>query len=134
MHTRLYVSSKIALYSNDLERVLIMRYPKTGRNGLPGGHVEKEEKPDDTLRRELIEELDLRVDDLKRTDFFLREGEYGPIILAYVAIAPADVAVNPTVPSKEFGEWVAKDAIEPMLNMSAEYKRFILENWPNKKV
>ena len=128
-YPKLEVSTKLALYSHDLKSVLIMRYPIRGLNGLPGGHVEFKEAPDDALKRELIEELSLVVDNMKRTDFFLREGDRGSIILAYTAIAPADVDIKPTHAKFEYGDWVSKDELQDIV-MSSEYKRFVLENWP----
>lgn len=129
-YPKLEVSTKLALYSHDLSSVLIMRYPIRGRNGLPGGHVEQKENPDETLKRELIEELSLIVNDAKRADFFLREGSKGPIILAYTAIASKDVEIVPTNPRFEYADWVKKEEIKNIV-MPPEYQRFLLENWPN---
>ncbi len=131
MYTKHLVSTKLALYSHDKARVLTMHYLKSGWNGLPGGHVEKNETPDDALRRELNEELALSVGGITRKDFFLREGKRGSIVLAYTAIAPEDVVLSPTAPRVEVGVWVEKDKVNDIPFMTPEYKRFILENWPN---
>jgi 8-oxo-dGTP pyrophosphatase MutT (NUDIX family) len=128
-HDKHYVSVKLALYSSDLQSVLIMRYPSRGANGMPGGHIDAKEHPDFALRRELMEELSLAVDNVKRVDFFLHKGIAGRIILAYTAIAPADIVITPTDPKFEYGEWLTKDEFEKV-DMSPEYKRFTLENWP----
>jgi 8-oxo-dGTP pyrophosphatase MutT (NUDIX family) len=130
-YPKIEVSTKLALYSHDLTSVLVMRYPIRGRIGLPGGHVELRESPDDAIKRELVEELALVVNDMKRKDFFLREGRKGPIILAYTAVASEGIDINPTNPRFEYAEWVAKDDIENIA-MSPEYIRFVLENWPNE--
>lgn len=124
------VSTKIALYSHDLSKVLVMRYPRRGLTGLPGGHVEPGEDPDKALKRELIEELTLKIDDITRADFFLREGDKGPIILAYTAVLPEDAFMMPTHPQYEFAEWVAPNEVAGIPKMSPEYKRFVLEQWP----
>ncbi len=124
------VSTKLALYSNDLQSVLVMHYPARATHGLPGGHVESKEHPDDAIRRELMEELTLSVDGLKRTDFFLRGVDRGPIILAYTAIAPADVSIVPTDPDFEYAQWISKDELAHT-SMSPEYVRFVLQNWPS---
>lgn len=131
MRPKNVVSTKIALYSHDLSSVLVMRYPIRGLNGIPGGHVEPKENPDEAIKRELMEELTLSIDNLKRADFFLREGDHGPIILAYTAIAPANINIIPTHPKFEYAEWIAKETVDSVV-MSAEYKRFIRENWPIK--
>ena len=130
-YPKLEVSTKLALYSHDLQSVLIMRYPIRGQNGLPGGHVELREDPDEAIKRELVEELALVVDDMQRTDFFLREGGSGPIILAYTAIAPEGIEINPTNPRFEYADWVEKDEVKEIV-MSSEYQRFVLDNWPNQ--
>lgn len=125
------VSTKLALYSHDLASVLLMHYPVRDHYGLPGGHVEPKEDPGQTIKRELLEELTLSVDNLKRTDFFLRSGDHGPIILAFTAVATVDVAIKPTDPKFEYGVWTTKDEVSRR-DMSLEYKRFVLENWPNQ--
>ncbi|MDB5162687.1 MAG: hypothetical protein JWO54_267 [Candidatus Saccharibacteria bacterium] len=124
------VSTKLALYSHDLKTVLIMHYPIRGLYGLPGGHVELNERPDETMKRELLEELTVSLDDIHRTDFFLSDGDHGRVILAYTAVAPIDVVVKPTRPHFEYGVWVAKDEVADIV-MASEYTRFVLENWPN---
>jgi len=131
MRPKHVVSTKLALYSHDLASVLLMHYPIKGYYGLPGGHVEPREDPNDTIRRELLEELTLTVDTLKRTDFFRRSGESGPLILAFTATAPADVSIIPTDPNFEYGVWIAKADIAAT-DMAQEYIRFVLENWPNQ--
>jgi 8-oxo-dGTP pyrophosphatase MutT (NUDIX family) len=131
MRPKHVVSTKLALYSHDLASVLLMHYPVRGHYGLPGGHVEPREDPNETIRRELLEELTLSVDTLKRTDFFLREGSHGPIILAFTAVASPSVSIKPTNARFEYGVWREKNDI-PEVDMSPEYKRFVLENWPKQ--
>lgn len=126
------ISTKLGLYSHDFNSVLLMHYPGRNIYGLPGGHVEKQEKPDDTMKREIFEELTLILDNLKRTDFFLTTGRQSRIILAYTAIAPVDVDMTPTNPKFEYGVWIAKDEIAD-IDMSQEYKRFVLESWPKQQ-
>lgn len=126
------VSTKLALYSHDLNSVLLMHYPVRNSYGLPGGHVEKKEKPDDTIKREVFEELTLTVATLKRTDFFLTTGSKGRLILGYTAIAPADIAIKPTRPKFEYGVWMSKDKVSD-IGMSSEYTRFVIENWPKQQ-
>lgn len=130
MRPKHVVSTKLALYSHDLTSVLVMHYPVRGHYGLPGGHVEPKEDPGLTIRRELMEELTLTIDILKPVDFFLRGGDHGPIILAFMAVAPIDVAIEPTNPKFEYSLWMSKEQIAD-IDMSQQYKRFVLANWPN---
>jgi len=132
MRPKHVVSTKLALYSHDHASVLLMHYPVRGHFGLPGGHVEPKEDPNETIKRELLEELTLSVDNLKRADFFLRSGDSGPIILAFTAVATKDVGIEPTDPKFEYGVWTTKDQLHGT-DMSVEYKRFVLENWPNQQ-
>lgn len=133
MHARHEVSTKLTLYSHDHSQVLLMYYPEGDVYGLPGGHIDASEQPYDALTRELREELALEIPAMKPAGFFLREGDHGTIILAYIAIAPRDIVITPTNPRKETSIWVDRSALQTMKNISSSYKQFILENWPNEK-
>lgn len=129
-HDRHEVSAKAALYSEDGQSVLVMRYPRRGRTGLPGGHVDKGESPEVALRREMIEELNLTAGHLERKDFFL-SGEFEPrIILAFIGTIPGDSLMTPTDPTFEYGEWVSMDTFKTIDIISPHYRQFVLENWP----
>lgn len=56
-----------AVISDDAGRVLLLRHrfrPGPGW-GMPGGFIEQGEQPDEALRRELREEVELEIQDLK---------------------------------------------------------------------
>lgn len=121
------VSAKIALYSADGQKVLMMKYRK-GHYGLPGGHIEKGEAPETALRRELQEELGIEIGPVQRKDFFQREDSF---ILAFVSRSQSsDPELNPPNPAKETGVWLTRTELEAIERTLPAYKTFILENWP----
>lgn len=122
------VSCKIALYSHDAQKVLVMKY-RHGY-GLPGGHLEKGETPEQALRRELMEELRISVGPIERKDFFLREVDHGALILGFIGRADKDVVLDPSDPHFEVGEWVTLEEMEALEPLWPEYKRMARENWP----
>lgn len=127
-HPTYEVSAKVALYSHDKARVLIMRYASVAE-GLPGGHLEPNETPDEAVAREFYEELGATLPPVKRKDFFRRETRKGPVILGYVGIAPEDFRLQPPRPHFETGVWVTPQELEET-GIAAEYRAFILANWP----
>lgn len=122
------VSAKIAIYSDDAERVLVMSYPRRDVFGLPGGHVDAGEDPDTALQRELQEELGITLPAAKRADFFMSNR----IILGYTATVPADFQTHPSNHDKEHAIWVSKAEFEQMTAINESYTRFVLEQWPSK--
>lgn len=123
------VSVKIALFSQDLSNVLLMKYAP-GHYGLPGGHLEHNELPDEALERELQEELGVTLDAYEQSGFFLR-GERGTsVILGYKGIAPADLVLEPPHPEEEFGIWVSVTDALASPDLSQNYKDHILRSRP----
>jgi 8-oxo-dGTP pyrophosphatase MutT (NUDIX family) len=49
-------------------KVLLIHHKKLGLWIPPGGHIDKDETPDETLERELKEELNLEIEILNRND------------------------------------------------------------------
>lgn len=129
MNHKHYVSAKVALYSADNQKVLVMKYAH-GQYGLPGGHLDAREHPDEAIARELMEELAISVGPLQRTDFFLRGERGSSVILAYRGRASKDLVINSTHPQHEVGIWVTRSELEAIPNIATEYKRFVIENWP----
>jgi len=126
MQARHYVSVKIALYSANAQRVLVMFYPKGDVYGLPGGHIDKGEDADTAMARELQEELGVTVTGAVRSDFFYTNR----IILGYTATVPDDFETYPSNPNKEYAVWRTKDELAEMTNLSEAYKEFIVSHWP----
>ncbi len=124
LYTPHLVSVKVAVFSNDKSRVLVMRYP--GGYGLPGGHLELDETPDEALEREFQEELGVSLPPAKRTDFFM----VGRLVLGFTATAPLDFAMNPPDPNKEHGVWVSRTEFDKIDDIADAYRRLVIENWP----
>lgn len=118
------VSVKVAVFSDDKSRVLVMRYPEG--HGLPGGHLEADETPAEALAREFQEELGANLPPAKRTDFFM----VGRLVLGFTATAPLDLVMNPPDPDKEHGIWVSRAEFDKLDDIADAYRRLVIENWP----
>ena len=136
MYDRHEVSVKVALYSSDGKRVLLMYYPHDDGFGLPGGHIDAGETPDVALERELREELGITID-ATPADFYMRYPrgsavEDRKIILGYTAIADGSIKI----PSRacDGGEerpiWLAQAEIETTDKLAPGYRDFVLRWWP----
>lgn len=124
------VSTKIALYDEHAERVLVMVYPGRAAYGLPGGHLEKDELPDAAIVREVEEELGITISEYERKDFFLHKDTRGKVILAYTGRLAFATIFDEPQKSFEFGKWVTRPEFEALPKISIGYRKFILENWP----
>lgn len=121
------VSTKIAIYNHDATKVMVMKYPHV--YGLPDGHLERHETPEEALVRELDEELGVTLPAIKKADFFLRDTEGETVILGFTATAPAGFITHPSDYEKEHDVWVGRDEIAA-LDMAEGYKKMIFEEWP----
>ena len=126
------VSTKIALYDSFADHILVMHYPRSGGfYGLPGGHIEKHETPDDGLARELLEEVGIGAEQLVRRDFFTIEPGDNRIIVAYTGIVPAGTVVTTPSPKEGAGVWMTKqEFLAPDLPIAEAYRQFGLAHWP----
>lgn len=133
-HDSYHVSVKLAVFSHDARRVLLLYYPATHRYGLPGGHVEHGETPDEALARELQEELGVSISKVQREDFF-RDAtpKRHRIILTYVARVPEGFTCQPPLPEKEHDVWVTRAQLDEIVHMSPQYKAFIKYSWPKNR-
>lgn len=130
MNGRYKVTVKAALYSVDHSSVLVLQFPaprsEDNKYGLPGGHIDAGETPDEALARELQEELAISVPDAKRRDFFLHQN--GKIVLAYIGYAPLNLVMKPSRPEFEYGVWKTREEFEH-IDIDPGYKKFVLKNW-----
>ena len=136
MYDRHEVSVKIALYSSDGKRVLLMYYPHDDGFGLPGGHIDAGETPDVALERELREELGITID-ATPADFYMRYPRGSAvkdhkIILSYTATVDSNVELPDR--ARDGGEerpiWLAQAEIKTTDKLAPGYRDFVLRWWP----
>ena len=128
MDGKFKVTTKAALYSEDMKNILTIYMSDDDFYGLPGGHVHTDEVPDDAIVRELFEEAGLKNVNLERRDFFRHSN--GKMILAYMGTLPCDCEVLSQQDNLE-GEpkWVSR---ADFMNIDIEpgYREFAVRNWP----
>lgn len=118
------VTCKVAIYDPTRQYVLVANYTPT-KNGLPGGHLESHESPDDAMKRELQEEIGFVPYDLERKDFWIHSN--GKVVLGYIATAPRDqkFVVDPV--ELRSLDWVSISAISNGETIVESYDEFILK-------
>ena len=102
---------------------------KGGYHGLPGGHVEAGEMPEDAVVREVIEELGLehhQVPTLTRHDFW-RDGPDGRILLFYTATLDTDVKITPQLAELIGADWVTREQLTRGDVSSSTYAPYLIE-------
>lgn len=120
------ISCKVALYDFEKKTVLLVEH-KRGNYGLPGGHLEFNESPEDAARREIKEELGIDYTDyLVLKDSWVRKNER--VILAYVG--KLDSSVKLTLDPEEIRStrWTSINEIHNDRVNITFYKDFILDN------
>ncbi len=136
MYDRHEVSVKVALYSSDGKRTLLLRHWGDAGFGLPGGHIDAGEMPDEALERELREEIGITTD-ATPADFYVRDpydttARNHKIILGYTAIA--DDSIETPSRACDGGEerpiWLARAEIETTDKLAPGYRNFVLKWWP----
>ncbi|HZJ34811.1 MAG TPA: NUDIX hydrolase [Candidatus Angelobacter sp.] len=123
------VSTKAAIFDSTHEHILVIHMDHLNNWGLPGGHIEDNEAPDDAISRELIEECGLNPDSMQRKDFFMHSG--GKIILAYVGEVN-DMSLKSQQNNLEgIPKWLSLSKFQS-IQIEPNYRNFVLENWPKK--
>ena len=121
----MFVSCKAALYNTDRSKVLLTQY-EPNRYGLPGGHIEKGEKPDEAIQRELREELGLEGIEVQHGDFMVHEN--GKLVLAYVGTIDEETQLEVQFSEMEGAAWHLVQDVALGKVAIASYKDFIVKN------
>lgn len=118
------VSTKIALLNPAGDKVLLTRL-HDGRFGLPGGHVEGNETPEETIGRELYEELGLAYHGELRKGDFWRDPNGDRILLGFVGAI--DEQAQLTLQEEEVTEvyWASIDDFDSGKVATTTYEPFI---------
>ena len=109
--TRHTVSAKVMLLNEAGDKVL-MTIMHRGRYGLPGGHIDGAESPDEALVRELHEELGLRKGDYENIEphTFFRAGTR--LILLYIGTLKSSAIITPDIKEITDTAWVSLGDVE----------------------
>lgn len=121
------VSAKIALYNPGRTSVVLAEYIKESF-GLPGGHLEGNETPEEAIFREVKEELGfvLDMDTVTRKDFW--RSPDGRIILGFISTIPNDQSIEVDTNEIADAKWVKiSDIVEGRISAGA-YDDFIVKN------
>jgi 8-oxo-dGTP pyrophosphatase MutT (NUDIX family) len=129
MNTRhtLRVTCKCALYTPDGSKVLLAQYGPQDY-GIPGGHMESDESPEDAMRRELEEEIGITGIELTRRDFWMHAN--GKLILGYTGTLSEETPL--TIQFEEVSDmvWVPVADIASGAMKVSSYGEFICQFQP----
>jgi len=127
MHKLFHVSTKAAIYNQARSHVIVIHMARANVYGLPGGHIEENESPDEAVSRELLEECGVISDDLRHVDFFVHSE--GKIILAYVGTANSNNLQSQQDEKEGIPKWISKAEFET-IQIEPNYRKFVIDNWP----
>lgn len=127
MHKLFNVSTKAAIYSVNKDKVIVIYMNEINDHGLPGGHIEENETPDEAMSRELLEECGIVPDNLRHTDFFIHSG--GKLVLAYTGSSSALEFKSQQNELEGKPMWLSKDEFVAT-RVEKSYRDFVLVNWP----
>lgn len=120
------VTCKVALYNQAKTAVLLTEYRKN-EFGLPGGHIESGETPDEAVGREVYEELGVILQNtLERKDFWQHPN--GKIILGYKGILDESTELKLDFQEVRGARWTTLEDIRNGKITAGTYDAFILGN------
>lgn len=120
------VVTKAAIFNQDRTKVLVIHMAKNKDYGLPGGHIEENESPDDAMRRELFEECGVELTDMEKIDFFTHSN--GKIVLAYTGALKSDVIVSQQDNLEGIPKWLNRKEFEDVV-IESNYRKLVLDSW-----
>lgn len=109
--------------------MLVVDYGKEGY-GLPGGHLDAGETPDQGMARELFEELGLENVHLRHADFMQHAN--GKIILGYVGTLDPTTELKPQIEEMQGALWVDVDDVMSGKVSVPSYGELICNYNPNR--
>ncbi|PID32976.1 hypothetical protein CR969_03230 [Candidatus Saccharibacteria bacterium] len=127
MHHQFPVSTKAALFNIDKSKVLLIGDDKGKDNwGLPGGHMQSGETPDQAIRRELFEECSVKPKDLRQCGFFMHRR--GKIVLAYTGTVKDETVCSSQDEPEGQPKWLTKEQFDE-IDIYPGYRQVVLDNW-----
>lgn len=120
------VSAKAAIYNKTRDKVLVIHMDQVNDWGLPGGHIEEGETPDEAIARELLEECGVVSSNLGRADFFMHSN--GKLILAYTGTADSETLKSEQDNLEGIPKWRTKEEFSAN-ETEPGYRNLVLGNW-----
>lgn len=121
------VTCKAALFNLDRSKVLLTEY-RENDFGLPGGHLEEGETPNEAVIRELHEELGINSDglQLQRKDFWMHPN--GKVILGFTGVLDENTRLVTENGEGRAAHWISISDIQQEIVSAGTYNDFILRN------
>jgi len=129
-----YIKIAVAIILNEQNELLTVRKQNSIYYQLPGGKIEGEERPVDTLLRELEEELGLKLNEDQFEFLTVHEAqavnEYGKTVRGYVFKSKLPIIINDLQPKAELEEvkWVKESEVE-RVNLANLLKQVAIPIW-----
>ena len=118
------ITCKAALLNPERTEIILVEY---GENdfGLPGGHIEANESPDEAMMRELREELDIASPSLDLKSAWRHPN--GKLILGYVGIVEEDAPFTIDASEIRSAQFIEIKKIAAGKITAGTYDKFILQ-------